>query len=358
MSSITFRLFNRPASHIIAGMSAHTPRDHSTLIAQLADEYTRHAPASAAINQRALKYLVDGGSHTNRLIKPFPPRIVSAQGAYVTDADGHQLLDFWQGHYANILGHNPPQVIEAVSEAVQRGVGLQTGFTDELQVDVAEIITSRTGTEKVRFTTSGTLATMYAIMLARAYTGRSLSMKVGGGWHGAHLWGLKGVGYKSGFGQVDSLGIPERISDNVVVTAYNRPEALARDFKQYGDQLACFILEPVIGAGGLMPATLEYVTTARELCDQYGVLLVLDEVISAFRFHAGAVASLYGVQPDLLTMGKIIGGGMPLAAIAGPGEILALAGRETKNRVSVSGGTFSGHPASMVAAKAMLTYLV
>lgn len=339
-------------------MSDNHTRDHSALLSKFAQEYSQYSPASAAINQRALKSLVDGGSHATRLIKPFPPRIVSAHGAYVIDADGHQVLDFWQGHYANILGHNPSQIVEAITDGLQHGVGLQTGFTDQLQVEVAEIITSQTKTDKVRFTTSGTLATMYAIMLARAYTGRSLTMKVGGGWHGAHLWGLKGVGYQVGFEKVDSMGIPDRVTDNVVITKYNQPELLEAQFKQLGDQMACFILEPVIGAGGLMPASQEYISTARKLCDQYGVVLILDEVISAFRYHAGTAADLYGIQPDLLTLGKIIGGGMPLSAIAGKREIMALVGRESGRKVSVQGGSFSGHPASLVAAKTMLNYLV
>lgn len=333
-------------------------RHHSVLLADLARDYTEYSPNSAELNKRALQSLVDGGSHATRLIHPFPPRTVSAKGAYVKDADGHQILDFWQGHYANILGHNPPQIVDAVTEGLKGGVGLQTGFTDELQVDVAEIITRQTGTEKVRFTTSGTLATMYAIMLARAYTGRSLTMKVGGGWHGAHLWGLKGVGYQVGFEEVDSMGIPNRVTDNVIITRFNRPDVLEEQFKQFGHQMACFILEPVIGAGGLMPASQEYMDTAQKLCDQYGVVLILDEVISAFRYHAGTAASLYGIQPDLLTLGKIIGGGMPLSAIAGKQEIMALAGRESGRKVSVQGGSFSAHPASLLAARTMLTYLV
>jgi len=157
------------------------PRDHTRLLSQLAEEYSRFAPKSAALNKKAMKYLVDGGSHTKRLIYPFPPRIVSADGAFVVDEDNHKILDFWQGHYANILGHNPPLVTQTLRDAFNNGYGMQTGFTDRLQVEVAEIICEQTGSDRVRFTTSGTLATMYAILLARAFTKREKIMKVGGG---------------------------------------------------------------------------------------------------------------------------------------------------------------------------------
>jgi glutamate-1-semialdehyde 2,1-aminomutase len=302
--------------------------------------------------------LVDGGSHTKRLIDPFPPRITAAQGAYIADEDGHQILDFWQGHYANILGHNPPQISETLSEAVQSGWGLQTGFLDQAQTEVAEILCARTPAEQVRFTTSGTLATMYAILLARAYTGREVVLKVGGGWHGSHLWGLKGVGHKDGFEQVDSSGVPEGIAEDVVVTGFNDPQQLEDAFREYGEQSACFIVEPVIGAGGMMPATPEYLQTARQLCDRYGVLLIFDEVISGFRFRAGDAGTVYGVQPDLLTMGKIIGGGLPIAMVGGRAEIMQLVSKEYGAKVKFSGGTYSGHPLSMLAANTLLRYLV
>ena len=151
-------------------------------------------------------------------------------------------------------------------------MGLQTGFTDRLQVETAEILCRQTGAERVRFTTSGTLATMYAIMLARAYTGRTLVMKVGGGWHGAQPWALKGIGYSAengaGFQKVESDGVPVAVTDKVIVTGFNDPDRLRDHFRQFGDQLACFIVEPFIGAGGYQPASREYLQTARELTDQ------------------------------------------------------------------------------------------
>lgn len=335
-----------------------TKPDYTQLLAELHAAYRQHSPASAASQEAAARVLVDGGSHTLRLIEPFPPRIVRANGAYVTDQDGHQILDFWQGHYANILGHNPPEVTGVLAEAFANGFGLQTGFTDTIQIELAELLCRQTGAERVRFTTSGTLATMYAMLLARAYTGREMVMKVGGGWHGGNLWGLKGVGHKDGFKKVDSVGIPEELSEDVIVTTYNDPQKLEEDFKFNGACVACFIVEPVIGAGGMLPATKEYLETARHLCDQYGAVLIFDEIVSGFRYRAGDVGALYGIKPDLLTLGKIIGGGMPVAAVGGKAEIMELVGRSKGNTVKFSGGTFSAHPASMLAAKTLVHYLI
>lgn len=337
-------------------------RDHTKLLAELAQAYTRHSPKAAALNEKARKHLVDGGSHALRLIEPFPPRIVAAKGAWIQDEDGHEILDFWQGHLGNILGHNPEIVTSTLSRALEQGFGLQTGFTDRLQVEVAEILCIQTGSERVRFTTSGALSTMYACLLARAYTERDLVMKVGGGWHGAQPWGLKGVGYHAnnddGYQHVESAGLPTALTDDVVITRYNDADMLRDHFGEFGDRLACFIVEPFIGAGGLIPATPEFLQTARELTHQYGAVLIFDEVITGFRFRAGNLGALYGVQPDLSTFGKIIGGGMPIAAVAGQAEIMSLVGREGGSRVKFSGGTYSAHPASLLAAKTMLTYLV
>jgi len=334
-------------------------RDYAPLLAELEEAYARYSPQSETLNKKAAQVMVDGGSHTLRLIHPFPPRIAAARGAWLTDEDGHHILDFWQGHLANILGHNPEVVTSALARAFDEGFGLQTGFTDRLQVETAEILCRQTGAERVRFTTSGTLATMYSIMLARAFTGRKLVMKVGGGWHGAQPWALKGIDFNgTGFQRIESEGVPVAVADRVIVTSFNNSEMLRDHFRQFGDQLACFIFEPFIGVGGFTPATREYVQTARELAHQYGTVLVFDEVICGFRFRAGNLGALYGVQPDLATFGKIAGGGMPVAAVAGRADIMGLVGRAGGSKVKFSGGTYSAHPASMLAAETLMSYLV
>jgi glutamate-1-semialdehyde 2,1-aminomutase len=338
------------------------PRDYTKLLAELEKAYRKHSPKCGEVGERAKRYMIDGVSHTLRFVSPFPPRITSASGAYVTDEDGHRILDFWQGHFTNILGHNPAQVSEAVARTLQDGFGLQTGYPDRLQVETAEIFCRCTGCERVRFTTSGSLATMYAILLSRAHTGRDRVMKVGGGWHGAQPWGLKGVGYQAasaiGYQRVDSAGLPLAVTEDVVITKFNDAEALCKDFRKHGDKLACFIVEPLLGSGGMVPARPEYLRAARELTERYGAILILDEVIAGFRFRAGNAGKLYGIQPDLSTFGKVMGGGMPVAVVGGRADVMELTGRSAKVKVSFSGGTYSAHPASLVAARTMMTYLV
>ncbi len=337
-------------------------KDYTPLIDALKTAYAQHAPQSAALNVRAQRVLVDGGSHALRLMQPFPPRIVRAQGGWIEDEDGHAILDFWQGHIANVLGHNPHVVTSALTQALDEGFGLETGFTDRLQVEFAELLCQRTGAERVRFTTSGTLATMYSILLARAFTGRDLVMKVGGGWHGAQPWALKGVGFQGnraqGFQHVETSGLSVAQTDEVIVTRFNDVEVLCDHFRQHGDRLACFIVEPFIGSGGFMPATREYLQTARELTQRYGAVLIFDEVIAGFRFHAGNMGALYEIQPDLATFGKVIGGGMPVAAVAGRADLMDLAGRASGSRVKFSGGTYAAHPAALLAGKTMVQHLV
>ena len=334
-------------------------RDYTPLIAELSAAYRQHSPRSAALHEQAGRVMVDGGNHALRLIEPFPPRIAGAKGAWLRDEDGHAILDFWQGHFANILGHNPPVVTEKLAQAFAEGSGLQTGFADRTQIEAAEILCRQTGAERARFTTSGTLATMYAILLARAYTGRDLIMKVSGGWHGAQPWGLVGVSFHEtgGFEGLESAGLPSAVSEEVVLTPYNDPQQLEDDFRRSGDRLACFIVEPYMGAAGGLPATREYLQTARRLSEHYGVVLILDEVISGFRFRAGDMGSMYGVRPDLATFGKVMGGGMPVTAVAGRADIMDLVGRRGGGKVKFSGGTYSGHPASLLAAKTLMAYL-
>lgn len=335
-------------------------RDHSRLIEELHSAYAARFPRSAGLQQRAARVMADGGSHGIRLNRPFPPRIADASGAYLIDVDGHTLVDFWQGHYANILGHAPAAVTEALAAAFSAGRGLQLGMTDELQIETAELLCVSLNAEKVRFTTSGTLATMYAVMLARAFTGRGLVVKVTGGWHGSQPWGLKGVNRHAGLEPwgLESEGLPAHIGDEILVSRYNDVADLEEVFNRRGSEVACVIVEPFLGAGHFMAARPEYLRLARVLTERHGVLLILDEVISAFRFRAGDLGALYGVRPDLVTVGKIIGGGMPVAAVAGRADVMALCGREGGSRVGFSGGTYSAHPASLLAAKTMVSYLV
>jgi glutamate-1-semialdehyde 2,1-aminomutase len=332
---------------------------HAHLIRELTESYAREFCNSAQSHTRSLDVLVDGISHGARTYRPFPVRVQAAQGAWITDIDGHRTVDYWQGHYANILGHNPPEITERLVESLQAGYGLQTGLPEEQEIAYASLLAQTTGAEQVRLTTSGTLATMYALMIARAYTGRKVVVKVGGGWHGANPLALKGVTRsETGFDSVDSAGVSSATDDEIIVTRFNDVEALGRVFAALGNRIAAFIFEPCPSVAGFIPATLEFMQTARRLTAQYGAILILDEVITGFRYCACGAQRFYGVQADLSTYGKVIGGGMPIAAVVGRSDLMSLTSEQATPRVWFNGGTYSAHPLSLTAGLAMLRYLI
>lgn len=334
-------------------------KNGDAFLTRLYQEYEAKYPRSRIAHQEAQRVLVDGISHGARLFAPFPFRITAASGPCVRELDGGEIIDYWQGHYANILGHNPPVILEALKAALERGFGLQTGLPDEGETALAATLARATGAEKVRLTTSGTLATMYAMMLARAFTGRKVVLKVGGGWHGANPLALKGVARTpAGFTAVDSTGLSKSAEEEILVTRFNDIEALEEVFHQRGEEIACFIFEPCPGGGGFIPATKAFMQAARDLTARYGALLILDEVITGFRYCAAGVQKLYGVQADLTTFGKIIGGGMPVSAVAGRAEVMERASEAAPKRVWFNGGTFAAHSLSMQAGLAMLEYLI
>jgi glutamate-1-semialdehyde 2,1-aminomutase len=202
---------------------------------------------------------------------------------------------------------------------------------------------------------------MYAIMLAKAYTRRDLLFKVGGGWHGAQPYALKGISvYDRGLTRIESAGLPAGIDTSIIMTKFNDLEDLEAKFSEFGRKTSCLIVEPFIGAGGFIFGQPEYIQKLRDLCDSYGVVLIFDEVVSGFRFHAGPLQKLYGVVPDLTVLGKAIGGGMPVSALAGKQEIMSLCGThvDDKHKVKFEGGTFSAHPASMKAGIRFLQHLI
>jgi glutamate-1-semialdehyde 2,1-aminomutase len=335
--------------------------DKKRLWGELVKRYQLKHIKSEALFKKACQFQVRGGSHNLRLFEPFPFYDVLSSGSKVTDVDGRTYVDFWQGHFANILGHNPKIILDALIDYFQKGQGLTTGFPGNYQRELAELILRQIEAQKIRFTTSGSLATMYAVMLAKAFTGREMVMKVGGGWHGGQPYALKGIStYGQGLNCLESAGLPPGIDSMIAVTRFNDAEDLEEKFKAHGERMACFILEPFIGAGGFILAHKDYLRRARELTKEYDSLLIFDEVVSGFRFHPGCLQSLYGIKPDLTVLGKAIGGGMPVSAVAGREDVMALCSPEAKaeQRVKFDGGTFSAHPASMLAGVTYLQYLI
>ena len=332
-------------------------RDH------LVREYRKKTKKSRGVFRRAAKVMIAGGSHTIRLWRPYPFFATGAEGPVVRDADGNAYIDYWQGHYANVLGHNPRLIRREIAASLERGA-LHTGFEAVHQIDLAELILRQLGTkdDRVRFTTSGTLATMYSVMLAEGFTGRDLILKIGGGWHGASPYLLKGVKFRpgSGFEGDESAGVLEDVLRRTLVTRFNDGSDLERILQEKGDRIACFILEPFLGVGGFLPASREYLSLARELTAKHGIVLIFDEVVSGFRFAPTGVQTLYGVRPDLSVFGKIIGGGHAVAAVVGRRDIMegCESGKGLRGRVRFDGGTFSAHSEYMKAGLIMLKHLI
>lgn len=335
--------------------------DKKKLLYDLTENYKKKHKKSEEFFNKANQSQIRGGSHNLRLFDPFPFYDVEASGSKITDIDGNTYIDFWQGHFGNILGHNPRIVTGALQDYFQKGQGLSTGFPGIFQKELAELIVKQTGADKIRFTTSGALATMYAIMLAKAFTRRKLVMKMGGGWHGAQPYVLKGISvYSNGLNEIESAGLSPELDSETIVTKFNDIEDLEEKFRSLGERISCLIIEPFIGAGGFIFARKDYLEKARELSEQYGTVLIFDEVVSGFRFHAGGVQQLYGIKPDLSVFGKVIGGGMPVSAVAGKNKIMELCSPDSKpdSQVKFEGGTFSAHPAAMLAGVTLIKHLI
>jgi glutamate-1-semialdehyde 2,1-aminomutase len=329
----------------------------------LVREYRKKTKKSREVFHRAERVMIGGGSHTIRLWRPYPFFATGAEGPFVRDVDGNNYVDYWQGHYANVLGHNPRLIRHEIAASLARGA-LHTGFEAGHQIDLAETILGQLGNrgDMVRFTTSGTLATMYSVMLAEGFTGRDLVLKVGGGWHGASPYLLKGVRYQpgTGFEGDESAGVLEDILRRTLITRYNDGQDLEDILKAKGDRIAGFIMEPFLGVGGFLPASREYLALARELTARYGIVLIFDEVVSGFRFAPTGVQNLYGVRPDITVFGKIIGGGHAVAAVIGRPDIMegCKTGKGLRGRVRFDGGTFSAHSEYMRAGLIMLRHLI
>ncbi|MEM2440646.1 MAG: aspartate aminotransferase family protein, partial [Candidatus Bathyarchaeia archaeon] len=271
-----------------------------------------------------------------------------AKGSKLYDVDGNEYVDFWLGHTALILGHSPPAVVEAVKKQLANGT--HYGTVHELEIMLAEqVVKMISSAEMVRFTNSGTEANMYAVRLARAYTGRSKIAKFEGGWHGGYDALHKAV--KPPYDLPESAGLTQSALQDTLVLPFNDLEGVKTRLKGVENEVAAIIIEPVLGAGGAIPAKKEFLKGLREFCDQHGILLIVDEVITGFRLAPGGVEQYFGVKPDITVLGKILGGGFPVGAFCGPAEIMEHVDHMQYQRPQTSfhGGTFTANPITMTA---------
>jgi glutamate-1-semialdehyde 2,1-aminomutase len=283
-----------------------------------------------------------------------PVMLVSGRGAHVRDAQGRAYVDYIGGWGPAILGHAHPAVVEAVRSVV--GNGFAFGTTNPLEVELAERIRARMPSlERLRFTSSGTEAVMSAIRVARAATGRELVVKFAGGYHG-HSDGLlveAGSGVAT-HGIPGSAGIPEAIAGLTIVLPFNDPTSVTQAFAAHAGRIAAVVIEPVAANIGVIPPQHGFLEHLRATCTADGALLIFDEVITGFRLGPGGAQARYGIRPDLTTLGKVIGGGMPIGAYGGRADVMRLVAPEGP---VYQAGTLAGHPLAMAAGIATLDLL-
>lgn len=312
---------------------------------------------SEALFDKAVTLVPGGVNSPVRAFKQVggkPIYFQKAEGSRFTDADGNTYVDYCQSWGPMILGHSHPEVVEAVQEAATSG--LSYGACHKGEIELAELTLSPfPGFDRVRFVNSGTEAVMTALRVARGYTGRDLIVKFEGGYHG-HFDGML---VKAGSGLAthsiaSSKGIPAAIAQTTLVLPLDDDEAVKELFVKHGAKIAAVIIEPLPANNGLLPQRREFLQLLRDITRKYGSLLIFDEVISGFRLHFGAYWQKIDIKPDIFTLGKIIGGGMPVGALVGGQELLDILSPVGS---VYQAGTLSGNPVSLAAGKATLSIL-
>jgi glutamate-1-semialdehyde 2,1-aminomutase len=320
-------------------------------VADLHTAYTERFPRSAAWAETARMLLPGGVAHDGRAAEPFPLAFEAADGAGKRDLDGNEVIDYWMGHGALMLGHNPPAVVRALAEQIGRGTHLGGGHPAEVRWArrIVELVPSA---ERVRFVASGTEATLMALRIARAVTGRSRIVRFEGHFHGWHDW--VAIGNRYPFDRPSSGGVPPSVRAEIVVLPNNDVAAAERALVDR--DVAAVILEPGGGTQGRVATTPDFLRSLREMTVSTGTPLIFDEVVTGFRISPGGVQAAVGIDPDLTTLAKIVAGGLPGGAVCGRAALmdqLSFDPPSGRQRVAHP-GTFNGNPLTAVAGTAML----
>jgi glutamate-1-semialdehyde 2,1-aminomutase len=317
----------------------------------------RKVEQSRKLQKRAEKMIPGGVNSPVRAFRAVggePPFIIRGEGSHIWDADQNEYIDYIGSWGPLILGHAPSVVIEALGQALRNGTSF--GASTPAEADLAEVVLSAfPHMQKVRFVSSGTEATMSAIRLARAFTKRKYIVKFEGCYHGhADALLVKAGSGVATLGIPGSAGVPEEFTQFTLALPFNDTDALEAAFTKFKQQIACVIVEPVVGNMGCVPPARGYLEAVRAITSNDGSVLIFDEVMTGFRLAFGGAQELYGIRPDLTTMGKIIGGGLPVGAYGGPSEIMDLV---APLGPMYQAGTLSGNPLAMTAGYAQLHYL-
>lgn len=327
-------------------------------IDHLTKNYIAKTGRSKLLYSRAAKVFPGGISHNIRYFEPYPFFVNSAKGKYLHDVDNNRYTDYWMGHWALILGHSPKVVADALEEQVKNGT--LYGTVNDVSVELAETIQKlMPRAEMIRFSSTGSEATMYAVRLARASTGRRVIAKAIGGWHGFNTTLMQTVNYP--FELEEGPGLIQDEGQYIESIPFNNLEASLKVLETIKDDLACIIIEPVLGGAGCVSPIDGYLQGLQEFAKRNGSLFILDEIVTGFRLSLHGAASVFKLEPDLFTLGKIAGGGMPIGIVCGNKEIMSLADpiskRDKETRCAIGGGTFSANPVTMTAGLATLNFL-
>jgi len=318
-------------------------------------EYKKKTKNSAKIFAKSLKLHVNGVSHNIRFYEPYPFVVKSSSGKNLIDVDDNKYTDYWMGHWSLILGHGHKDVKGSLKKQIEKS--WMYGTVNEQTMKLSELISKAVPVaEKIRYVTSGTEATMYAVRLARSVTGKKIIAKIDGGWHGYTSDLLKSVNWP--FTESESSGVVNE--EKIVSIPYNDLEGSLKILKKHAKDLAGVIIEPVLGGAGCIPATADYLKGIQEFVHKNKSLFILDEIVTGFRFRYGCLYPTMKLDPDIVTLGKIVGGGMAIGVMCGKKEIMEYAdttGKKKSERSYVGGGTFSANPASMASGHATLSVL-
>lgn len=324
----------------------------SVLTEKLADLYLREFPSSERLYREACTVFPNGITHDSRYLQPFPVYIDHAKGSKKYDRDGHEIIDYWVGHGSLILGHSDPAMVAAVERQVSRGT--HVGACHEAEIRWGQLVQKLVpSAERVRFTSSGTEATLMAVRVARIATGKQKVLKFAGHFHGWHDLLIPAADAPHGTGDYRMPGIPGGVMEDLIILPPNDLAAVAKAIDQHDP--ACLILEATGGHWGLVPMRGEFLKGVRELTARKGVVLIFDEVITGFRVHPGGSQGHYEVTPDLTTLAKILAGGLPGGALVGKAEFMAALEFENKfGQKMKHPGTYNGNPLSAAAGIAIL----
>ncbi|MCD4720668.1 MAG: aspartate aminotransferase family protein [Desulfobacula sp.] len=315
---------------------------------KIAEAYKEKFPVSRERHEKLINYIPGGATRSLSYFKPYPIHIDYGQGAYVYTHEGHKLLDVTNAYGAIVHGHGDPDIVKAVQEGIVRGSQYST--PTQGQYKLAKLLCERIpGFDRIRFVNSGTEATLFALRTARAYTGKDKILKMTGGFHGTH--DSVAASTKK---NVITAGIPKGMTEDMLEVPFNDFQALEKTVKNHASELAAVIMEPFLGAGGVVLPNPGYLEHVRKVTSDNNILLIFDEIFS-YRVNTGGCQKLYGVTPDLTTVGKVVGGGLPIGVFGGKEDIMNIFCHEKTDKPLYHSGTFNGYETVMQAGYAALS---